>query len=384
MTVPSHSLQAPRSLEISARRTLAGFSLDVDFHSGGGITALFGRSGAGKTSVINMIAGLLRPDAGRIAIDGAPLFDSHEGINVPTEQRRLGYVFQDPRLFPHMNVERNLKFGTRYAPPNPAITFDQVVALLGLSALLSRRPASLSGGERQRVAIGRALLANPRLLLMDEPLANLDPERRDEVLSFVEQLHDAVQVPIIYVSHNMEEIIRLADTSVLIADGRVAASGPVEEVMSRLDLGPITGRHNAGTVMKAEVDSHDVDYRLTCLRVPGGKLWVSQLEMSPGTALRVRVRARDVSLSLDPPQRISIRNIFEGTIAEIQNVDDDPEVNIRLALEDGGRLWARITQRALADLELKPGLKVYALAKSVALDSRALGHRAAVTRFREI
>lgn len=378
MNEPRHSLQ------ISVRRSLPAFDLDVDFYSDSGITALFGRSGSGKTTIVNMIAGLVRPDAGRILVDDTVLFDSHLGIDIPTEKRRLGYVFQEPRLFPHMNVERNLRFGTRYAPAQAAITLDQIIDLLDLSLLLDRRPASLSGGERQRVAIGRALLANPRLLLMDEPLANLDPERRDEVLSFVERLHTAVHIPIVYVSHNMEEIIRLADTAILLADGRMAASGPVEEVVSRLDLGPITGRHNAGTVMKATVDSHDLDYNLTCLRVPGGKLWVSRLELDIGAQLRVRVRARDVSLALDPPGRISIRNIFKGTIAEIKEIQGDPEVNIRVALADGGRVWARITQRAVADLELRPGITVYALAKSVALDSRALGHRGGVVRFREI
>jgi molybdate transport system ATP-binding protein len=372
------------SLVVNARLSLGNYSLDLDFTSGGGITALFGRSGAGKTTVVNMIAGLVRPDHGQIIVNGTVLFDSEQGIDVPPEKRRLGYVFQEPRLFPHMTVRRNLLFGTRYAPESVTVSLEQIVDLLGLNALLNRQPGSLSGGERQRVAIGRALLANPRLLLMDEPLANLDPERRDEVLSFVEELHAAVHIPIIYVSHNMEEIIRLADTAILLGDGRVAAEGPVEEVMSRLDLGPVTGRHNAGTVMAAEVDNHDSEFNLTCLRVPGGKLWVARLELSPGTSIRVRVRARDVTLAVDEPSRISTRNIFAGTVAEIQLAEDDPEVNVRLELADGGLIWARITQRALADLKIVPGLRVYALAKSVALDSRALGHRAGVSRFREI
>lgn len=320
-------------------------------------------------------------------MDGTTLFDSALGIDLPPEKRRLGYVFQEPRLFPHMNVRRNLLFGARYAPTgsaNSTVTLEQIIDLLGLGQLLDRRTRSLSGGERQRVAIGRALLANPLLLLMDEPLANLDPERRDEVLTFVEELHAAVHIPIIYVSHNMEEIIRLADTAVLMGDGQVVAEGPVEEVLSRLDLGPVTGRHNAGTVMAAEVECHDNDYKLTCLRVLGGKLWVARLALNPGARLRIRVRARDVTLAVDPPGRVSTRNIFAGTIAEIQLTENDTEVNVRLDLADGGLIWARITRAALADLKLAPGLKVYALAKSVALDSRALGHRTGVSRFREV
>lgn len=377
--------QDNQSIRLRARRVVSGFTLDVEFQSVGGITALFGRSGAGKTTLVNMVAGLVRPDAGHITIAGEVLFDSETGIDVPPEKRQLGYVFQEPRLFPHMTVRKNLKFGMRYAGGRAhPVSFEQIVELLDLGALLDRRPGLLSGGEKQRIAIGRALLANPRLLLMDEPLANLDPGRRDEVLSFVETLHAAINIPIIYVSHNMEEIIRLADTAILMDEGRVAASGPVEDVMSRLDLGPLTGRHNAGTVMAAEVVGHDLPYGLTCLKVPGGKLWVSKLELDIGAELRVRVRARDVTLAIDPPTRISTRNIFEGTVADIQIVKNDPEVNVLLQLGDGGRLWARITQRALSDLELAPGVKVHALAKSVALDSRALGHRTGITRFREV
>jgi molybdate transport system ATP-binding protein len=376
---------APHILHVEVRRAVPGFSLEVAFDTAGGITALFGRSGAGKTTLINIIAGLVRPDAGRISVDDEVLFDDGRGIDLPPEKRRLGYVFQEPRLFPHLTVEQNLKFGVRYATASPhPVTFSRAVDLLGLGCLLKRRPGLLSGGEKQRVAIGRALLAGPRLLLMDEPLANLDPARRDEVLSFIETLHGGINIPIVYVSHNMEEIIRLADTAVLIADGKVAATGPVEEVMSRLDLGPLTGRHNAGTVMAARVDSHDSEHGLTCLRVPGGKVWVSRLKLDPGAGLRIRVRARDVTLALDPPTRISTRNIFEGTVADIRTASDDPEVNVLLTLGEGGRLWSRITRRALADLELAPGVKVYALAKSVALDSRALGHRTPITRFREI
>ncbi len=376
---------SPNSLQVDVRHTLPGLELDVAFNTAGGITALFGRSGAGKTTVVNIIAGLIRPLEGQVVANNQTLFDAQKGINLPPEKRRKGYVFQEPRLFPHLNVEQNLKFGCRYTNlDEQQVEFDQAVDLLGLDKLLKRRSELLSGGEKQRVSIGRALLSGPNFLLMDEPLANLDPARRDEVLSFVESLHDVIDIPIVYVSHNMEEIIRLADTAVLIADGHVAASGAVEDVMSRLDLGPLTGRHNAGTVMAARVDGHDSAHNLTCLSVAGGKVWVSQLELGLGTELRIRVRARDVTLALDPPTRISTRNIFEGTVDEIQTASDDPEVNVLLTLGEGGQLWSRITRQALAELKLGPGTRVYALAKSVALDSRALGHRTPVTRFREI
>lgn len=372
-------------LHVRAHVAVPGFTLDVEFESTGGITALFGRSGAGKTTLVNVIAGLAQPDRGRVAVAGEVLFDSERQINVAPENRQLGYVFQEPRLFPHMTVARNLTFGMRYAKDRAsAVSFDQIVDLLDLGRMLERRPIFLSGGEKQRVAIGRALLANPRLLLMDEPLVNLDPARRDEILSFIETLHGAVNIPIIYVSHNMEEIIRLADTAVLLADGKVAAAGPVEDVMSRLDLGPLTGRHNAGTVMPARISSHDPAYRLTCLTIPGGQLWVSQLNLDTGTDLRIRVRARDVTLAIDAPTRISTRNILEGTVADIQVAEGDPEVNVLLELADGGQLWSRITQQASDQLGLAPGIKVYALAKSVALDRRALGHRSGHSRFREI
>ena len=242
-------------ISIDILHRLGSFTLAAKFDtSSRGITAIFGRSGAGKTSIVNVLAGLLQPHSGRIEIDGHVLLDTKKQINVPPEKRRLGYVFQESRLFPHYSVRRNLTYGMRRTPEaERRVDFDDVVGVLGIEALLDRKPRSLSGGERQRVALGRALLASPNLLLMDEPLASLDALRKQEILPFIERLRDHFDIPIVYVSHDMDEIIRLADTLILIDEGRVAAIGSVEDLTSRLDLRPLTGRYEAGSVIAAEV-----------------------------------------------------------------------------------------------------------------------------------
>ena len=384
-------------MEIDVRRDFGGFALDVRFDCPtGGVTALFGRSGAGKTTLVNLIAGLDRPDEGRIVVAGRTLFDSARGIDLPPEKRRLGYVFQDARLFPHLSVAGNLRYGMRgrAAGDNPVdnpVDFGQVVDLLGLEGLLEGRPHRLSGGERQRVAIGRALLASPRLLLMDEPLASLDAPRKDEILDFIERLRDELDIPIVYVSHIMEEVIRLADDIVVMSEGRVAAVGAVEDITSRLDLRPLTGRHEAGAVLPARVEGHDDAFDLTYLAVPGGRLSVSRLDLEIGAALRVRVRARDVSLALEPPRRSSVLNVFHGVVADI-GAESGPQVDVLIHIGDGGGdaggdggttspLWARITRKSVHLLGLAPGTPVYALVKSVALDRHSLGRGAAGGRF---
>src|SRR5690606_29489116 len=272
-----------------------------------GITALFGRSGAGKTSLVNVLAGLLRPQRGRIVLRGQTLFDSQRGIDLAPERRRLGYVFQEGRLFPHLSVRHNLLYGYRRAPAaERSIGLDRVVGLLGLEGLLERRPGTLSGGEKQRVALGRALLANPRLLLMDEPLAALDQPRKEEILPFIEQLKAELDLPVVYVSHSMPEILRLADTLVLMSNGRIEAVGPLEELTARLDLRPLTGRYEAGAVVSATVAGQDKMFGLTELRFSGGRLKVPHLNLPLGQTLRVRIRARDVSIALTPPLDISV------------------------------------------------------------------------------
>jgi molybdate transport system ATP-binding protein len=371
-------------IEIEVEKQLGAFRLDAGFAVPAvGITALFGRSGAGKTTLVNMLAGLLRPDRGRIAVGGELLFSSERGIDIAPERRRLGYVFQEGRLFPHYSVRGNLTYG---APRHPTIAFDAVVALLGLEPLLERRPRDLSGGEKQRVAIGRALLASPRLLLMDEPLAALDAPRKAEILPFIERLRDELRVPVIYVSHAMEEIVRLADTLVLLSDGKVAAVGGIEELTSRLDLRPLTGRYEAGAVIRTSVAGHDLNFGLSELAFPGGRLRVSHLALPLGTPVRVRIRARDVALATKRPADISIRNIFPARIVEIAP-DRGPLIDVRL---DIGRpqqpvaLWARITQRSARELDLAVGREIFALLKTVALDRTSLGrYEPGAAAFRE-
>ena len=358
-------------LEVAAAAKFGSFALDVRFSvAPGGITALFGRSGAGKTSTVNVIAGLRRPDSGRIVLDGQTLFDSNSGVDVPPERRRIGYVFQEGRLFPHMTVAANLRYGMRRtAATGRRIDFDHIVALLGLSDLLGRHPARLSGGEKQRVAIGRALLTCPRLLLMDEPLASLDAQRKGEILPFIERLRDDLKIPVVYVSHLMEEIVRLADTVVLLSDGRVAAEGPLDEVMSRLDLRPLTGRYEAGAVITATVTGKDEAFDLTHLDFAGGTIFVPQLDVAAGRTIRVRIRARDVSLAVSPPAGISILNVFPGTVLEI--AADGAFADI--VVDIGTRIWARITARSLHEMNLGVGSPVFALVKAVAIDRHSLG-----------
>jgi molybdate transport system ATP-binding protein len=360
-------------LEVYVAKSLGSFDLDARFSCPAkGIVALFGRSGAGKTTLVNALAGLVTPDSGRIAVAGDVLFDATKGVNRPPEKRRLGYVFQEGRLFPHYSVRGNLMYGRKRAPADgDAVGFDQVVELLGLGDLLARRPRDLSGGEKQRVALGRALLANPRLLLMDEPLASLDQPRKEEVLPFIERMRDELAVPIVYVTHTMEEIVRLADTMVLVDGGRVAAVGPVEEVTGRLELRPLTGRYEGGAAIPVAVARHHADDGLSELSFPGGTLFVRQMEMPAGTRLRVRIRARDVALALTPPTDASFLNVLACTVAE---VGEDGGALVDLRLNAGGyALWARITRRSLRRLGLAPGSQVHALIKAVAIDRYNVG-----------
>lgn len=367
------------TLEVDVERRLGDLHVAARFVTeAGGITVLFGRSGAGKTSVVNMIAGLLRPERGRVALDGQVLYDSERGIDLPAERRRVGYVFQEDRLFPHLSVRRNLHYGRRFAPAEERrIEADAVIELLGIGHLLGRRPRSLSTGEKQRVAIGRALIACPRLLLMDEPLAALDTARRGEILPYIERLRDELAMPIVYVSHAVEEVDRLADEVVVMSEGRAAAVGAVEEIMSRLDLRPLTGRHEAGAVLDCAVEDHDRRYGLTYLRFPGGRLTVPFVDLPQGEPVRVRIRARDVSVARQAPAEISILNVFKGRVAEIDS-EAGPIVDLRLDVGEAPEtapLWARITARSVAELRLAPGVEVYALVKAVALDRRSLGLR---------
>jgi len=360
-------------LEVDIDHRLGAFELHIHFRSGRGLTALFGRSGAGKTSVVNVIAGLVRPQKGRIVVDGSALIDTEGGIRVPAHRRRVGYVFQEDRLFPHLTVRQNLLFGRWFAPRSMRTgRIDDVVELLGIGALLDRRPARLSGGEKQRVAIGRALLAGPRLLLMDEPLASLDAARKDEILPYIERLRDEASVPIVYLSHAVAEVTRLANTIVVIADGRVRSVGPLRDVMGRAELYPMAGRFEAGAVLAVRVTAHDAKWGLTELAGAFGTLMVARLPAPVGAAFRVRIRARDVILAATPPTGISALNILAGRVEAVVPIEEAAlEVQLRLGDE---RLLARVTRRSGATLGLAPGREVFAVIKTIAIDPRSFGH----------
>jgi molybdate transport system ATP-binding protein len=358
-------------IEVDVHKRQGEFAVDAAFRSKrAAITVLFGRSGAGKTSVINMVAGLSRPDRGVIRLNGRSLFDSGEGVNLPPERRRVGYIFQDGRLFPHLSVQRNLTYGMKLLPASERlISFDQVVDLLGIPGLLARSPATLSGGEKQRVAIGRALLTSPRLLLMDEPLASLDPARKSEVIPFIGKLPAALGIPILYVTHAIEEVLHLAEDIVLMRDGRSAAAGALQEVIGRSEFQDVVGRDEVFSVASMVVRSHDTSTGLTLLESPGAALRVPLIARSPGEPIRVRIRARDVALALSPPAGTSVQNILEGAIEGV-DVTGAPLVDVRLNV--GFPLLARVTIKARADLDLRAGQKIFALVKSVAVSTGTL------------
>jgi len=361
-----------RVIEVDVTLRRGSFSLAARFSTPAPVVALFGRSGSGKTTIVQAIAGLVTPVSGRIRVGEETLFDGAAGVNLPPERRRIGYVFQDALLFPHLTVRGNLEYGERLTPPAERYADRaHVVGLLGLASLLERRPAGLSGGERQRVAIGRALLASPRLLLMDEPLASLDIPRKAEILAYVEILRDEFAIPIVYVSHSIEEVTRLADHMVLVSDGGTVASGAVAEIMGRPDLEPITGRFQAGSVIEARVAEHDLDGGLTALDFDGGRLLVPVVDSLPGERVRVRLRARDVALALAPPPDTSFLNVLEGTVTAV-SLRKGALVDVSLAV-GGAVVMSRISQQSCDRLALAPGKRAYALVKAVALDRHAVG-----------
>ena len=363
------------TVSVNIRKTLGALTIDAWFESAGGVTALFGKSGAGKTSIVQMLSGLMTPDNGQIAIDGTPVYDSATGLNVAPERRHVGYVFQDARLFPHMTVRRNLEYGARRNRERSGTGndsgpgFDDVIDVLAIAPLLDRQPHLLSGGEKQRVALGRALLSAPRLLLMDEPLAALDAERKWEVLPFIDRIQRDFGTPIVYVSHSIEEILQIADTMVLIANGGVAAAGPVEEVLNRPDLLRAAGDGNAGSVIPVRTTAIDAGYGIATLSFSGGEFRVTAPGLTIGESLRIRVRARDVSLATERPQHVSVLNVFEGTVAGVLSAHG-PQVDVSVDV-GGTMIWSQITRKSLDDLSLQPGAKVFAMVKAVAIDRPA-------------
>ncbi len=352
---------------ISARFKLdyPGFGLDVSLDlPGEGATVVFGPSGCGKTTLLRCMAGLERAPDGLMRLDGEVWQDGQTFL--PVEQRAVGMVFQEPRLFPHLNVKSNLCYGlTRVPEAQRVLTLERVVGILGIEALLERRIQNLSGGEKQRVAIGRALLRSPRLLLMDEPLSALDVKRKREILPFLQRLRKELKIPIVYVTHSLNEVLQLVDTLVVMEAGKVAARGPAEEVFSHLDLRSHLDAAMVGAVLETRVAEHDPAYCLTRLDYRGQNLFVPKLEAAVGDPARLHILSQDVSLALDPPnRRNSILNVLKATVVEVGPKEaDNHQVDVKL--DAGGPLLATITKKSFESLKLKTGTRVFAQIKAV-------------------
>ena len=361
-------------IDVDLKKRVPGFALDVAFANAKGITALFGRSGSGKSMTLGLIAGLARPDRGHVRLGATTLLDTESRIHVPMHRRRVGLVFQDSHLFPHLSVRRNLLFGRWFAPRDARdVDFDAVIETLGIAALLGRSPGGLSGGERQRVAIGRALLAGPRLLLLDEPLAALDRPRRLEILPLIERLRDEFAIPIVYVSHALEEVVRLAAHVVVLEGGRVTAAGAPEAVLGATRRATDDPRFGRASIVTAIAGAYDDAFGLTALEHAAGTLWLAGRAGPPGTKVRALVRANDVSLAPGDPGPLTIRSALAGRIGTI--VPDGPLAAVTVTLVGGDELVALVTRRAVHDLRLADGVPVRALVKTVALDEGAVGER---------
>ncbi|MET2954926.1 molybdenum ABC transporter ATP-binding protein ModC [Vibrio harveyi] len=366
------------SIKIQFKQLLGETDFDIDLTlPGNGISALFGRSGAGKTTLINVISGLVTPQQGKVSIGEHVLFDSDVGINLPTHKRRIGYVFQDSRLFPHYSVKGNLLYGVVEKDED---YFDKVTELLAIKPLLKRFPISLSGGEKQRVAIARALLSKPNLLLMDEPLASLDMPRKREVMPFLEELSEQVNIPIVYVTHSLQEILRLAQHLSILDKGRIMMSGKLEDVWASHAMRPWQSFSDHSSLFEGKIATHHDKYALTCVKLaPCACLWVQKVDGEPNTPIRLQVRANDVSIALEKPVGTSIRNVLAATVASIEELntgEDKQSITVSLKLDEECNLWATITPWALDDLNLKVGDAVYAQIKGVSVTQRdiALAH----------
>ncbi|MDR3227905.1 MAG: molybdenum ABC transporter ATP-binding protein [Puniceicoccales bacterium] len=371
MSTPSTTSAEPIVAQLRVARP--DFSLDIALtFPGRGVTALFGQSGSGKTTFLRVLAGLEPAASGFLSVNGVVWLDSARGIRLPAHRRALGCVFQDAALFPHLSVRQNLDYGRRRRPTNgggargSALDVGGLCELLGIGHLLERRPQTLSGGERQRAAIARALLASPRLLLLDEPLAALDNARKAEILPYLERLRDTLEIPVVYVSHSHAEVARLADYLVLLAGGRVAAAGPLAETLARLDL-PSGFFDGAGVVLSGEVVASDVQYGLSTVAFRGGVLRVARVQPDVlGCKLRLRVNAADVSIALRPPEGTSIVNILPARIVA-EAPDGCGHVLLSLDLGSGTLLTARVTRYSCDRLSLAPGLSIWAQVKAVAV-----------------
>ena len=354
------------SISVACRIERGAFKFDVDLAlPGRGVTALFGHSGSGKTTVLRVLAGLERVPGARVALGDEVWQDDARKVFVPTHERGIGYVFQEASLFPHLNVRANLEFGRkRLKPAERRFDLMTVAELLGIERLLDARPATLSGGERQRAAIARTLLASPRLLLMDEPLAALDMRRKLEILPYLERLHDELALPVVYVSHAADEVARLADYLVVLEEGRVLASGPLAATLARLDLAA-NFQDDAGVMIDTRLEAHDAD-GLSHLAFAGGELLVGRRDVAIGTRVRCHIHARDVSLALERPRGSSITNILPARVDAVGPSGTPGQVLVRLLVGDTA-LLARITERSRRELAIAPGSTVWAQVKAVAL-----------------
>ncbi|MFQ6553039.1 molybdenum ABC transporter ATP-binding protein [Aestuariibius insulae] len=343
------------TLSVCITHDFGAAQLDLGFEAPGGVTALYGPSGAGKTSVVNAVAGLLKPDAGRIALGGDVLVDTEAGVFVPVHKRRMGYVFQDGRLFPHLTVARNLAYGRSGASP------DKVVDLLDLGGLLTRYPARLSGGEKQRVAIGRALLSDPRMLLMDEPLASLDPGRKAEILPYLDRLVAETKLPVIYVSHAAEEVLRLATTLVLIEGGRVLEAGPVAEMAGHPAIAGAVPEAPVGTVIEGVIGAKQAD-GLTEVTAAGGRLYLSDAPGTPGERVALGIGAEEITLAAELPAALGALNVLDVTVDAMRLSGQTVTIGLRAGPD---RLTARLARRAALQLELRPGQRLKAIVRPV-------------------
>lgn len=358
-------------LRLSVSKRFQGFKLRAELDAPTpGVLALFGRSGCGKTTLINIISGLLQPEEGRVELDGVVLTDTRARIHIPAERRRVGYVFQDARLFPHLSVLANLRYGERRAPAAArSIGLDEVLALLGLEALLRRRPYQLSGGERQRVALGRALLSQPRLLLLDEPLSALDAARREEVLPYLEALRDQLSIPMVFVSHQLDEVLRLATHVALMEAGEIVASGTLSAISLQPELRAIVGPEAVGAVLDGTVTKVDSQRGMADVQLGRGVLHVSLRGVRTGTRVRIQLLARDIILATESPRGLSVRNALAGSIAQLAD-DFGQAVLVTVDIGAGAAVLARVTQSAVEALGLRPGMAVWVLVKAVS----ARGH----------
>ncbi len=333
-----------------------------------GTVAVFGSSGSGKTTLLRCIAGLTRASSGFLKFDQAIWQDGAHKIFLPVERRHVGVVFQEGRLFPHLSVIQNLKYGMKRSPPSQRrIEFDHVRELLELEPLFQRRVHHLSGGEQQRVAIGRALLTSPQLLLMDEPLASLDQQQKKEIVPFLQRLNQELRIPILYVSHDLNEILQLANHMVLLKEGRVVATGPIQEVFARLDLQGLIESNMVGAILETRIAEHEPQFGLTQVEFFGQSLFLPQQALPIGAPLRVQILSRDVSLVVGSrPATSSVLNTLEATIVEISESPSD-QYAVEVKLDVGCPLLAMITKKSFHQLQLRPGQKVHASFKAVAL-----------------